>query len=219
MDWPFRCRKGHILFSPFPLWHEIHQQVTIQNLPRVKITKFNCSPLDLLNFFVEFREVIHERPCISGSQRMSFLIQSLSGDAKRSVIGLSNDWEGYVSGLKRLMLLFGQRPSFVHTHMEHIMQEHVKDSDMEILSVFYYSLNDCVMSLQRLNFNSDIYFTKNADIYSPQKRYPHDMFTKLDSKDCYWHVKLTEESSYLTTFTNLFGRCRCNRLPFCLCVL
>ena len=39
------------------------------------------------------------------------------------------------------------------------MQLHVKDSDTETLSVFYYSLNDCVMSFQRLNFNSDIYST------------------------------------------------------------
>ena len=135
----------------------ISKLATMQNLPRVKITKFNGSPLDWLNFVVEFREVIHEQPYINGSQRMSYLIQSLSGE--RSVMGLSHDWKGYFSGLKRLKLLFGQRASIVHAHMEHIMQQHVKDSDTETLSVFYYSLNDCVMSLQRLNFNSDIYST------------------------------------------------------------
>ena len=132
---------------------------TMQNLPRIKISNFNGSALDWLNFVVEFREVIHEQPYINGSQRMSYLIQSLSGDAKRSVMGLSHDWKGYVCGLKRLKLLFGQRATIVHAHMEHIMQLHVKDSDTETLSVFYYSLNDCVMSLQRLNFNSDIYST------------------------------------------------------------
>ena len=45
-----------------------------------------------------------------------------------------------------------------------------------------------------------------------------DLFTKLDLKDGYWHVKLTEESSYLTTFATPFGRYRYNRLPFGLCV-
>ena len=35
-----------------------------------------------------------------------------------------------------------------------------------------------------------------------------DLFTKLDLKDGYWHVKLTEESSYLTTFFTPFGRFR-----------
>ena len=34
----------------------------------------------------------------------------------------------------------------------------------------------------------------------------------------YWHVKLTEESSFLTTFSTPFGNFRYARLPFGLCV-
>ena len=45
-----------------------------------------------------------------------------------------------------------------------------------------------------------------------------DLFTKLDLKDGYWHIKLTDESSYLTTFSIPFGRYRYARLPFGLCV-
>ena len=41
-----------------------------------------------------------------------------------------------------------------------------------------------------------------------------DLFTKLDLKDGYWHVKLTEESSYLTTFSTPYGKYRYLRLPF-----
>ena len=41
-----------------------------------------------------------------------------------------------------------------------------------------------------------------------------DHFTKLDLMDGYWHIKLTEESSYLTTFSTPFGKFRYNRLPF-----
>ena len=41
-----------------------------------------------------------------------------------------------------------------------------------------------------------------------------DTFTKLDLKDGYWHVKLDEESSYLTTFNTPFGRYRFNMMPF-----
>lgn len=32
------------------------------------------------------------------------------------------------------------------------------------------------------------------------------IFTKLDVKEAYWHVRLDEESSYLTTMITLFGR-------------
>ena len=45
-----------------------------------------------------------------------------------------------------------------------------------------------------------------------------DLFSKLDLKDGYWHIKLTEESSLLTTFATPFGKFRYDRLPFGLCV-
>lgn len=38
------------------------------------------------------------------------------------------------------------------------------------------------------------------------------IFTKVDCKDDYWQVKLTEESSLLTTFATPIGRW--NRMPF-----
>ena len=43
-------------------------------------------------------------------------------------------------------------------------------------------------------------------------------FPKLDLKDGYWYVKVTEESSFLTTFSTPFGKFRFNRLPFGLCM-
>ena len=41
-----------------------------------------------------------------------------------------------------------------------------------------------------------------------------DLFSKLDLKDGYWHLKLTEKSSYLTTFNTPLGRYRWLRVPF-----
>ena len=40
------------------------------------------------------------------------------------------------------------------------------------------------------------------------------LFTKLDLLDGYWHVKLTKESSLLTTFNTPFGRYCYLRMPF-----
>lgn len=40
------------------------------------------------------------------------------------------------------------------------------------------------------------------------------VFTVLDAKNGFWHVKLDEESSYLTTFHTPFGRYRWCRMPF-----
>ena len=40
------------------------------------------------------------------------------------------------------------------------------------------------------------------------------IFTKVDCKDGYWQVKLTEEGSLLTTFATPFSRYKWNWLPF-----
>ena len=44
------------------------------------------------------------------------------------------------------------------------------------------------------------------------------VFTKLDVKEAFWHVRLDEQSSLLTTMITPFGRFRWARLPFGLSV-
>ena len=43
------------------------------------------------------------------------------------------------------------------------------------------------------------------------------VFSLLDVRSGFWHVKLDEPSSYLTTFNTPFGRYRWKRLPFGIC--
>ena len=40
------------------------------------------------------------------------------------------------------------------------------------------------------------------------------LFSVLDERNGFWHIKLEEESSYLTTFNTPFGRYRWKRMPF-----
>ena len=42
------------------------------------------------------------------------------------------------------------------------------------------------------------------------------VFTKLDVKQAYWHIKLDEQSSKLTIIITPYGRYKWNRLPFVL---
>ena len=44
------------------------------------------------------------------------------------------------------------------------------------------------------------------------------VFTKLDVKEAFWHMRLDEQSRLLTTMITLFGRFRWARLPFGLSV-
>ena len=43
------------------------------------------------------------------------------------------------------------------------------------------------------------------------------VFSVLDAKNGFWHVKLDKESSYLTTFHTPFARYRWCRMPFGVC--
>ena len=40
------------------------------------------------------------------------------------------------------------------------------------------------------------------------------VFSVVDMSNCYWHQKLTEESSFLCVFNSPFGRYRFKRMPF-----
>jgi hypothetical protein len=40
------------------------------------------------------------------------------------------------------------------------------------------------------------------------------IFSKMDVKEAFWHIKLDEESSYLTTMITPFGHFRWTRLAF-----
>ena len=40
------------------------------------------------------------------------------------------------------------------------------------------------------------------------------VFTKLDVRNGFWHIKLDDSLSYLTTFNTPFGRYRWKRMPF-----
>lgn len=40
------------------------------------------------------------------------------------------------------------------------------------------------------------------------------VFSVLDAREGFWHIKLDEHNSYLTTFWTLFERYRLLRLPF-----
>ena len=40
------------------------------------------------------------------------------------------------------------------------------------------------------------------------------VFSVVDMSNCYWHQKLTEESSFLCVFNSPFGRYRFKRIPF-----
>ena len=180
-----------------------------QSLPQIEIPTFDGSALDWLNFIVQFKEVIHDQAHLSGSQRMIYLLQVLIGEAKQAIAGLSHDWCGYVSALKRLKLLFGQKAYIVNAYIANILQHpRIEDSDTKKLSTFYYNLSDCVTALLRLDFTSDI--LSSTLLGRVLQKLPSRLRTKWSEHA--WRLRSTEEPTMLHLQTWLQDRVMANSI-------
>ena len=62
-----------------------------QALQRIQIPFFDGSPSILVEFIVKFRDLVHQQKYLTNIQRMTYLLQNLRGEAKRSVQGFTND--------------------------------------------------------------------------------------------------------------------------------
>ena len=136
----------------------ISKAVANQNLPNLTIPSFDGTATRWIDFVIQFKDLVHDRVYLSGAQRMAYLMQSVQGEAKRSIQGLQLDWSGYVSALRRLKLMFGRKANIVIGYLNQItMGASVEDDDLQTLSDFYYSLSDCNNALIRLNHTSELY--------------------------------------------------------------
>ena len=150
------CVIAPALGTQDPLSHFIRLAST-QNLPEMCLPIFDGSPIDWIDFIALFKDLIHERPYLNGTRKMTYLLQSLTGQAKQAVCGFSHDWTGYVLALKRLKSMFAQRSSIVRAHIDKLLAgDRISNSDQNSLSDFYYSLNNCIVSLLRLDMKSEL---------------------------------------------------------------
>ena len=149
--------------TPNPTTHGIAPDVTMawlvqQSLPRATIPTFDGSPLLWVEFITKFRDLVHMQRYLNDTQRSMYLLDHLAGEAKRAVKGYANDSRGYVTSLKRLKFLFGQKSKIAQaTLMKVTRGKPVPNDDINALIEFYYTVNDCLVTLKQLNYASDLY--------------------------------------------------------------
>ena len=80
-----------------------------QSLPRMKVPKFDGSPIKWVDFITKFKELVNDHPYLNNSQKFIYLIQHVEGEAKRALKVFSSSRSGYILALKRLKYMFGQR--------------------------------------------------------------------------------------------------------------
>ena len=62
-----------------------------------------------LEFVVKFKDLVHDLQFLTNTQRMTYLLQHLEGEAKRAMQCFSNDKVRSIMALKKLKYTFGQK--------------------------------------------------------------------------------------------------------------
>ena len=131
-----------------------------QGLPRIRIPWFDGTPSHYVDFITSFRDLVHSQDYLSTLQRCIYLHQAVRGEVKRSIQGFRNDFEGYVMALKRIKYMFGQRSRIAEAVISKVVNyKPINNRDQDSLTEFYYTLSDCLVTLRKLNYVSDLYST------------------------------------------------------------
>ena len=129
-----------------------------QNLPKVKIPTFDGSPALWVEFITNFKELVHDQQYLNNAQKRIYLLQHLSGEAKRSVQGYPENRSGYIGSLKRLKFMFGQRSRIAQAALQRVTSgKTIGNDDQAGLVEYYYTISDCLITLKRLNYVSDLH--------------------------------------------------------------
>ena len=129
-----------------------------QNLPRIQVPIYDGSPTKWLEFAVKFKDLVHDLQFLTNTQRMTYLLQHLEGEAKRAVQCFSNDKVGYIMALKRLKYTFGQKPQICQAYIQKMIRgKQIGNDDKKTLMEYYYTISDCIVALSQLNYTTDLF--------------------------------------------------------------
>ena len=75
-------------------------------LPHIEIPTFNGSSLKWVKFVIKFKEIVDNDSYLKSSQKLHYLQQHISGIAKRTMLGFSNEeaffpWKGLSINLSK----------------------------------------------------------------------------------------------------------------------
>ena len=131
--------------------------LTQQILPRLEIPKFSGDPGRWLEFITKFHDLVHTEVMLNGIRKASLLFQHLTGEARRATTGLSTNWKGYVTALKRIKYLFGDVSVVASTVIKRISQgATIRSDNGNHLSQFLYDISDAIIALGQLGNDADL---------------------------------------------------------------
>ena len=131
-----------------------------QGLPKITIEIFDGAPEDWIDFVEKFHDMVHNIPYLTIIQKKAYLLQHLKGEPLKAIYGFGNDRKGYIMSLKRLKYMFGNHALVAQTTIRKLTKgKQIGDNDTAGLTDFYYNLSQCLNTLQKMQYHSDIQST------------------------------------------------------------
>ena len=128
-------------------------------LPKISIKRFNGDPTTWRNFIDSFECTVHKNGNLSNVEKMSYLINYLTGEAESCVEGLSLCNDNYQIALDLLKERYGDKQIIISSHMNKFLELNIieESNNTKDLRSLYDHVNAQVRSLQSIGLNASDY--------------------------------------------------------------
>ena len=127
-------------------------------LPKLSLPKFSGEVQDWLPFWEQFEAIIDNREDLPVVTKFSYLRETLVGDAKRAIAGLSLTGVNYKTACDILKERFGRTNKIIFAHVQALLGVAVPDRpSVEALWILYSDLQSHIRSLDSLGITGQQY--------------------------------------------------------------
>lgn len=120
-----------------------------QSVPRITIPTFDGSPLSSIPFITKFHDIVYEQDYLTDEQRISHLMEHLTGEAKMFVKGFAHDQSQYVTALKRLKFLFRQNSKIAQACLSKVIRgKQIPSDNINSLAEYHQRMSRYVEAIE-----------------------------------------------------------------------
>lgn len=110
--------------------HEVVHRQNKPKLPEVKLAEFNGEYSQWLFFKNSFETTIHQENELSNMQKHQYLVEVLSGEARRVIEGFTITNANYENAWKLLKDTYDNQMAIIQTHMDELLDMTKLDDDL-----------------------------------------------------------------------------------------
>ncbi|XP_066934625.1 uncharacterized protein [Clytia hemisphaerica] len=151
-------------------------------LPKMELPSFKGDPLLWQGFWDQYNVAIHENESLTDIDRFNYLKRFLSGEALRSVSGLTLNSENYQEAIQILKDRYGNEQILISAHMEALLKMNKVRGrdDLKNLRKLYNDVENCLRNLKALKMETAAYGSLLIPIL--KERLPDDLLLTISRK-------------------------------------